>query len=269
MGEAIRDAMWMVGSSGVSRRQVVRALAALGMTAPVISALLDGAPVARAGPGGVAPNAWPRGGGGPLRLLFWQAPTILNSHLSVSGKDANAAGIFYEPLAAFDADARLVSVLAAGVPSRENGQVAPDGLSVVWNLKRGVRWHDGRPFTADDVVFTREYAIEGGVAGRYRDLERVERLGDHAVRVMFREPTAVPPTATRGSMRTSRCTTSGRPGSAPVHGALHVVADPEQGDQLERKQRHALARRWLRRALAGGPERAGPRQTRGALHPNG
>ena len=82
-------------------------------------------------------------------------------------------------------------MLAAGVPSRENGQVAPDGLSVVWHLKRGVHWHDGRPFTADDVVFTWEYSIDGGgVGGRYRDLERVEKLNDHAIRVVFREPTA-------------------------------------------------------------------------------
>jgi peptide/nickel transport system substrate-binding protein len=190
MDEAIRDAIRTVGSGGVSRRQVVRALAALGMTAPVISALLGGAPVARAGPGGVERKAGARGGGGPLRMLVWQAPTIRNAHLSQAGGDVAAAGIFYEPLAVFDAEARLVPVLAAGVPSRENGQVALDGLSVVWNLKRGVHWHDGRRFTADDVVFTWEYAIERGVGGRYQDLERVERLHDHAIRIVFREPTA-------------------------------------------------------------------------------
>jgi peptide/nickel transport system substrate-binding protein len=123
-------------------------------------------------------------------MLFWQAPMILNGHVALGDKDSNAASIFYEPLATYDAEARLVPVLATSVPGRENGQVTPDGLSVVWNLKRGVHWHDGRPFTADDVVFTWEYAIEGGVGGRYRDLERVERLNDHAVRVVFREPTA-------------------------------------------------------------------------------
>jgi peptide/nickel transport system substrate-binding protein len=190
MDEAIRAAMRTVGSSGVSRRQVVRALAALGMTSPMISALLDWASAAHAGPSGVEPKAGPRGGGGPLRMLFWQAPMILNGHVALGDKDSNAASIFYEPLATYDAEARLVPVLATSVPGRENGQVTPDGLSVVWNLKRGVHWHDGRPFTADDVVFTWEYAIEGGVGGRYRDLERVERLNDHAVRVVFREPTA-------------------------------------------------------------------------------
>jgi peptide/nickel transport system substrate-binding protein len=189
MDEAIRDAIRTMRSGSLSRRQVVRALGALGMTAPMISALLGGAPVARAGPGGVAAKTGPRGGGGPLRLLLWQAPTILNAYLSLGEKDTIAAGIFYEPLAVFDAEARLRPVLATSIPSRENGQVAVDGLSVVWNLKRGVHWHDGRPFTADDVVFTWEYAIEGGVGGSYRDLERVEKLNDHAVRVVFREPT--------------------------------------------------------------------------------
>jgi peptide/nickel transport system substrate-binding protein len=174
----------------VSRREVVRALARLAVAGPAVSALVRPLQPARARAAGVTPKADTRGGGGPLRMLFWQAPTTLNAHLALADKDTIAAGIFYEPLATFDADARLRPVLAAGVPSRENGQVAPDGLSVVWILKQGVHWHDGRPFTADDVVFTWEYAIEGGVGGRYRDLERVEKLGDHAVRVVFREPTA-------------------------------------------------------------------------------
>jgi peptide/nickel transport system substrate-binding protein len=219
--EAIRDAIRMMGSGALTRRQVVHTLAVLGMTAPVISALLDGAPLARAGPGGVAPRAGPRGGGGPLRMLVWQAPTILNPHLSISGGDGVTASILYEPLAVFDAEARLVPVLAAGVPSRENGQVASDGLSVVWHLKRGVHWHDGRPFTADDVVFTWEYAIEGGVGGRYRDLERVERLGDHAVRVVFREPTAFWAEASAGRTPGRSC-----PGTCSARSAVGPGARP-------------------------------------------
>jgi peptide/nickel transport system substrate-binding protein len=51
----------------------------------------------------------------------------------------------------------LTPVLAAEVPSRENGGLAADGLSVTWRIKRDVRWHDGKPFTADDLVFNWEY----------------------------------------------------------------------------------------------------------------
>jgi ABC-type transport system substrate-binding protein len=43
-------------------------------------------------------------------------------------------------------------VLAAEIPDIENGGVAADGMSVTWKLKTGVQWHDGQPFTADDVV---------------------------------------------------------------------------------------------------------------------
>jgi peptide/nickel transport system substrate-binding protein len=55
------------------------------------------------------------GGGGALRTLFWQAPTSLNPHFAVGAKDAEGAGIFYEPLAAWEPNGNLVSVLAAEI----------------------------------------------------------------------------------------------------------------------------------------------------------
>jgi ABC-type transport system substrate-binding protein len=68
----IRDAIQTVGSGGVSRRRVVRGLAALGVAAPAVSALLGPVPPPGARAAGVEPKAGPRGGGGPLRMLFWQ-----------------------------------------------------------------------------------------------------------------------------------------------------------------------------------------------------
>ena len=85
-------------------------------------------------------------------------------------------------------DGNLVPVLAAEVPTRENGGVAADGLSVTWKLKRGVTWHDGQPFTADDVVFNWEYARDPATAavtsGSYKDT-RVEKIDSHAVKLVF------------------------------------------------------------------------------------
>ena len=181
---AIREAIRLIAAGRVSRREVVRALAALGLTPPALSALLGPAGAAPPEPGGAVSR---RDGDGVLRILFWQAPTLLNAHLAGGRQDLAAARIFYEPLASFDAEARLVPVLAAEVPTVENGGVAPDRTWVRWRLKRGVVWHDGRPFSADDLVFTWEYAAEVGI-GRYRDITRVEKLGDHAVRVVFRDP---------------------------------------------------------------------------------
>src|SRR5262249_39439166 len=67
-----------------------------------------------------------RGGGGALRLLYWQAPTILNPHLNTGTKDLHAARLFYEPLAHFDREGNLIPILAADVPNLQNGGVAMD-----------------------------------------------------------------------------------------------------------------------------------------------
>ena len=47
-----------------------------------------------------------------LKLLYWQAPTILNPHLSTGFKDAEAARITLEPLASFNNEGELVPFLA-------------------------------------------------------------------------------------------------------------------------------------------------------------
>ena len=185
---ALREWVDRVGRGRASRRTFVRTMVGLGLTAPMAAGLVG--PARAQAPAGFTPTR--RGGGGPLRLLYWQAPTILNPHLAVGVKDATGSRIFYEPLADFDPEGQLVPVLAAEIPSADNGGVSRDGTSVTWTLKPGVTWHDGRPFTADDVVFTWEYAADPATAattlGIYRDIERVERVGTHAVKIAFKQP---------------------------------------------------------------------------------
>jgi peptide/nickel transport system substrate-binding protein len=175
----------------LSRRQFTRMMLGLGLTAPMAAQMLSAAGVAQAQP---KPAFTPtrRGGGGELRVLWWQAVSILNSHLAVGVKDNDGSRLFSEPLAAFDPDGNLVPILAAEVPSLQNGAVAKDGLAVTWKLKRGVQWHDGKPFTADDVIFTWEFAADPATAatthGQYRDIARVDKLDSHAVKVVFKNP---------------------------------------------------------------------------------
>jgi peptide/nickel transport system substrate-binding protein len=133
-----------------------------------------------------------RGAGGLLRLLWWQAPDILNGHLSQGTKDFDASRVSLEPLADFDENAELVPWLAEEIPSLGNG-VSEDGLQVVWKLKQGVVWSDGEPFTANDVVFTFEYisdlATTATTQGQYTGVESVEAIDDYTVAINFREPT--------------------------------------------------------------------------------
>jgi peptide/nickel transport system substrate-binding protein len=189
---AIRELIEDVERGRLSRRRFVQTLVGFGVTAPMAAQILTHAGVAQAQPkaSGAAPTR--RGGGGAVRMLYWAAPTILNPHLAVAPKDLEASQLFYEPLADIDTDGNVVPVLAQETPSVANGGVAPDGTWVQWRLKRGVTWHDGRPFTADDVVFTWQYAADIATAttsiGSYRDIDRVERVDDHTAKVVFKRP---------------------------------------------------------------------------------
>jgi peptide/nickel transport system substrate-binding protein len=175
----------------LTRRSFVNRMLALGLTAPIASQMLDFCGVARAD---TKFNYKPtkRGGGGALRILWWQGPTLLNPHFATGTKDQDGSRIFYEPLAGWDSDGNLVPALAAEIPSRENGSLAADGKSVIWKLKKGVKWHDGKPFTADDVVFTWEFSADPATAtvtsGTYKDV-KVEKIDDFTVRVLFDKPT--------------------------------------------------------------------------------
>ncbi|RIK37221.1 MAG: peptide ABC transporter substrate-binding protein [Chloroflexi bacterium] len=128
-----------------------------------------------------------------LRILYWQAPTNLNPHFSQGTKDSAAASLVLEPLLEVDADGVLQPILAAEVPSYENGGVAVDGLSVTYKLRSDVVWSDGTPFTADDVRFTWEYTTNPDAStttiGTYQVIRDVEVVDEHTVTLHFANPT--------------------------------------------------------------------------------
>jgi len=180
-----------VKAGGLSRRAFVKRLATVGLTAPMATQLLAFSGVAMAQSTPVY-KPTRRGGGGLLKVLWWQGPTLLNPHFAVGTKDQDGSRLFYEPLAAWDRDGNLRPKLAASIPNREDGSLATDGKSVIWKMKQGVKWHDGKPFTADDVVFTWAYSSDPATAtvssGSYKDVV-VEKIDDFTVVVKFKQPT--------------------------------------------------------------------------------
>ncbi len=187
----LRGLIDQVKAGGMSRRVFVRRMAAVGLAAPLATQLLAQSGVAMAQPKSTY-KPTKRGGGGLLKVLWWQGPTLLNPHFAVGTKDQDGSRVFYEPLAGWDAAGNLRPVLAASIPGREDGTLAADGKSVTWKLKQGVTWHDGKPFTADDVVFTWEYARNPATAsltsGSYKDVA-VEKVDAYTVVVKFQQPT--------------------------------------------------------------------------------
>ncbi|HLI52587.1 MAG TPA: peptide ABC transporter substrate-binding protein, partial [Thermomicrobiaceae bacterium] len=226
---AFGDLLAAASRGKLSRRSVLRRAVALGLSAPAISAILaacgsssstsssgsssqatssatsgtgsttGGTPATGNGTASASSTATTEtassgkaGGAGELRLLWWQAPTILVAAQSSGTKDYDAARITQEPLADFDKDNKMVAVLAAEVPSKENGGLSADGLTVTWKCRQGVKWHDGQPFTANDVKFTFDYYSNPDVAastyGNYKDVKSVDVVDDYTVKVTFKAP---------------------------------------------------------------------------------
>ena len=186
----LRAMIGRVKQGRLSRRGFVQRMIASGLTATMATQLLALGGVAHAQ---TKPTYKPikAGGGGTLKLLWWQGPTLLNPHFAVGTKDQDGSRLFYEPLAAWDSNAELRPVLAAELPTVANGGLAEDGTYVIWKLKRGVKWHDGQPFTADDVVFNWAYASDPATActtiGNYNYV-KAEKIDDYTVKVSSSTP---------------------------------------------------------------------------------
>ncbi|MFI5030044.1 MAG: peptide ABC transporter substrate-binding protein [Reyranellales bacterium] len=187
----LRGLIANVKAGRLSRRGFVRRMLAVGLTAPMATQLLAIGGVAMAQSKSTY-KPTKRGGGGLLKVLWWQGPTLLNPHFAVGTKDQDGSRLFYEPLANWDADGNMKPVLAESIPGLEDGTLAKDGKSVTWKLKKNVTWHDGKPFTADDVVFNWEYAKDPATAAvtvaNYKDVV-VEKVDDYTITIKFDKPT--------------------------------------------------------------------------------
>ncbi|MEM1292078.1 MAG: peptide ABC transporter substrate-binding protein [Cyanobacteria bacterium P01_H01_bin.162] len=129
-----------------------------------------------------------------LRLLYSQVPLTLNPHLATGIQDFEAGRIVYEPLATTNERGELVPILAAAIPTVEDGNVAVDGKSVTWQLQPDVQWADGEPLTAEDVVFTFDFVsnpqVGAATAQYYEAVESVEAIDELTVKITFKDVTA-------------------------------------------------------------------------------
>lgn len=212
----------------MSRRDVMRRGLALGLSAPVIAGLLaacggddkspTAAPTAAGGassptsaPGGAAtpgaggsPSAgggdtpWyvdPAPGdpqaGGTINYLLYEDPDSLNPYVGQTSIAVQVTTTILEPLAETLPDGSWSPRLAAEIPAPENGGISDDLLTVTWKLRQGVTWHDGEPFTSDDVKFSWEVGKDGeagsAFASEFEKVTAVETPDDNTVVVTYSE----------------------------------------------------------------------------------
>ena len=87
--------------------------------------------------------------GGEYSEALVGAPQFINPILtSVNDVDRDIAALVYSGLTKYDKDGNIAPDLA------EDYQVSQDGRIYTFKLRQNIKWHDGKPFTADDVVFT-------------------------------------------------------------------------------------------------------------------
>ncbi|GAU85749.1 peptide ABC transporter substrate-binding protein [Bosea sp. BIWAKO-01] len=145
---------------GTSRRELL----GLGLGAGAAS-LLGGLGGAYAQARPLVPPQKPRG---QVIAGISQEPTVFNPLMPGSEVDQGVWWQLFNPLWSIDPQGRLVADLASEVPSVENGGLSADGL--VWKIKlrRDVKWHDGTPFTAEDVKYTLDLINTPGFRVRNR-----------------------------------------------------------------------------------------------------
>ncbi|HEY8314251.1 MAG TPA: peptide ABC transporter substrate-binding protein [Candidatus Baltobacteraceae bacterium] len=146
--------------------------------------------------GGAAPGA-----GG--RVNSWTIPHVLrfstaedistlNPHLSQQGTLSYMSSMTMAWLIKFDEKNLPYGELATEVPTKENGGVSADGLTITYHLRKNVKWSDGAPFNADDVVFsikTVQNPANNEVSRSGWDLiDKIDEPDKYTVRLHLRKP---------------------------------------------------------------------------------
>jgi peptide/nickel transport system substrate-binding protein len=133
--------------SNYSRRDALRLLA-IGGAAGLIAPNLLGKPAFAKTP--------PASPTGRVVVGLSQEPTVFNPLMAHIEVDDGVHFSLFDALFRIDPKGAIQPNLAAEVPSQKNGGISEDGLTWRVRLRDDVRWHDGEPFTADDVKFTLE-----------------------------------------------------------------------------------------------------------------
>ena len=92
--------------------------------------------------------------GGTVTIALSSEPDTLNPYLASQRAAAEVHVFVIEGLLSVNEKGEFFPNLATAVPTKENGGVSADGLTITYHLKPGVTWSDGQPFTCDDVKFT-------------------------------------------------------------------------------------------------------------------
>jgi peptide/nickel transport system substrate-binding protein len=188
----------------MSRREFMARAAALGVGAPVALVLVNSigmdevaAQDALSERPSFGTEEQIRGAGGELSVRQWLAPDHLFMHHNTIERRypmaaAQVSSLIVEPLLSYAPDGLLLPTLVTEVPTRENGGLSEDLRTVTLNLREGVLWSDGEPFTADDVVWTWRWITEQSNAshnsGVWSAIQEAVAISPARVELIYAKP---------------------------------------------------------------------------------
>ncbi len=113
-------------------------------------------------------------------------PSNLIPILSSDSASHDVAALVYNRLLKYDKDINLTGDLA------ESWQVSPDGLTITFRLRKGVKWHDGAGFTSRDVLYTYRVTIDPKTptpyAEDFKQIKKAEAPDPYTFRVTYEKP---------------------------------------------------------------------------------
>lgn len=114
----------------------------------------------------------------------------LNPFTLFSTQAYDVMQLVYDKLMEYDADLKVTPSLASGVETTDGGK------TFTYTLRSGVKWQDGKDFTAEDVVFTYLMVRDNdyGTYGAYfKELTDITKVGDNQVRLSYSQPQTLEP----------------------------------------------------------------------------
>ncbi len=101
---------------------------------------------------------------------------------------ADISGRIFNGLTKYDKNLNIIGDLA------ESWIISKDGKEIIFNLRKGIKWHDGMEFTADDVLFTYRVVTDPKnptpYSSNYGPVKEVKTLGRYTIKVTYEKPFA-------------------------------------------------------------------------------
>jgi peptide/nickel transport system substrate-binding protein len=172
----------------LDRRQVLRGIAAAGAIASAGGLLGACSSSSSSGQAAASPTSTVKRRGGALKvgLTGGSGSDTLDPHKGLTYLDTARAQSLYQPLLQLNTSAQTEFVLAE--------EISPHGSTSNWviRLRPGITFHDGKPLTADDVIFTLKRLINGKLTGANSlgpiDVNGLKKLDSHTVQVPMTSP---------------------------------------------------------------------------------